>query len=374
MESQLPDKKPLGDGSPLETWIANMADVDVPEKVFHALNGRRHATLDSMDLNCLSLQVGLLSICRLDYFQSWIFSSLGKSPASFETLFSVDKKKTKKKNKGKDKDDDPTISREDFQDCLQEKGFTSSDAAFSSIFNLMDRNFDGELSLAELSRFMMDFSYEGVVSSFVALKSFVQEKFGGTDECFKSFLTAEKAATGRISKDVSYESCRKVLDEAGLREVLPDTDVIMLFLFLDEATDKPPDGYLNSNEWALLKGFEASALDGSAARLAKFLQETYGSAEEAYDQVQNACLRRTLAKSLRQTGMRCLARAFACGATGPVPVGSVPIQPTQGPNWAGRMGLGDKRKMALTNPGKLDISRKINPHSRHYVSSACSAA
>merc|ERR1712110_644056 len=113
-----------------------------------------------------------------------------------------------------------------------------------------------------------------------------------------------------MGSKVSFVAFQKVFVKAGVSALLPpNADLRMAFLFLDEATGKHADGYLDSKEWGLLKGLNSRAITGSPARLRRILEDHYGGVDVAFEQMHTSWLKRALIKGRMQTAVAVLARA-----------------------------------------------------------------
>jgi len=378
LESAFPKLMKLGRADELEEWLARH-DETVLDGIFQLAVGRRKVTMSLENFRSLSLHSGMLAVCRLEHFQSWAYSEFGTSCEGLKSIFVQEDKKDKKKKHPKEDAAEPDVLLlpDDFIKKVQDLGYACSDQVCRSVFALLDSNFSGDLSFHQLSDTLTRFSSEKVVNDFVGLKTHVIDKFGSLDSCWEAMVAEEKLQTKSLidPREVSYQVFHQVMHASGVMEAIPEIDMNLLLLIWDESTEKHPDGYLNHNEWMLLQAFEASALDGSAARLCNLLNSTYGSLEAAYASVRDTMQKRMLLQSLQQTAIRSLARSFACGATGPIPIGSVPIQPNNRKTHAWNKPLNNLSELswkggATINPGALDIDKNVNSHHRYFVSTA----
>lgn len=184
-----------------------------------------------------------------------------------------------------------------------------------SVFSLLDRNFDGELSAKDFER-LATFNADKFLLSLEQLKTFAQKSFGGIDQAYQKFLAVEHAqqkasAPGTVPRDsVSFKSFEKVCAQHQFSKALPDADLRMLFLFLDEASGKRSNGQLTKPEWSLLKSFDCNAVTGHPARLRKFITDHYGGVDEAFQAIHTSWLKRALMKGLKQLAIAGMARAL----------------------------------------------------------------
>jgi len=132
------------------------------------------------------------------------------------------------------------------------------------------------------------------------------------DKCYKKMLRAEKALKNCsfAPQTASFAAFENVFKDPAFREQVPNIDLRMIFTFLDEATGKHADGFIGIGEWLLLRGFDASALCGSPARLQKILEERHGSLAEAFHRMHANWLAGTLRRGLKQAAFEGLARSL----------------------------------------------------------------
>jgi len=270
--------------------------------VFASINPCNSPHIELSDFLCLNLHTAVVALRRLEHFQGWIFEQFGRTKQAFARVF-----------KGLAKQGKQEIDRKDFIEGAQTLGYPASQKATRTIFSLLDRNFDGEVSTREFER-LAEFQTEQFVASLEALQSMAEEKFGTAEECFQHLLKKEAAAPGSKKHGkptyVSFNTFQKVCDKAGFTKENPTADLRMVFLFLDEASGKSANGQLTESEWSLLKGFSSRAITGSPARLRRILEEHYGGAAPAFQRMHTAWMRRALPQGLRQTALMGLARAI----------------------------------------------------------------
>lgn len=184
------------------------------------------------------------------------------------------------------------------------------------IFGLLDRDFKGTVTVDEFEK-LRSFNSATLLQGLQDLKTFIDEKFGGIDECFQKLLNFEKQQKrlpGK-AKSVSFSTFEKALTQGGYKHAFADADLEMLFLFLDEASDQSTSGCLTYMEWQLLHGFEARAITGNPARLRRFLEQQFGNMEEAYQQLQTSWQARVIRERLTQAALNGLVRALRNCAT-----------------------------------------------------------
>lgn len=202
----------------LKEWV-NRTSPEERAAVFASLNVQGSGSIDAQDFLALGIHTAVLALRRVEHFQSWIFEEFGKTKEAFKQLyFAMD---TDKKN---------ALTRRLFVDGAQALGYPCGPPAVRSVFSLLDRNFDGEVSVRDFQR-LIDFNVEQFLISIEALKRFVEERFGGVDEAFKKFLAREQAqqAPGSVpAKSVSYSSFEKACTQVGFKKIAPDADLRML--------------------------------------------------------------------------------------------------------------------------------------------------
>jgi len=262
--------------------------------VFATLCPGEGEAIDLADFLSLNLHTAVLALRRLEHFQAWIFEGFGCTGDVFRKVF---KALGSLEGKG--------LSRKAFSEGAKSLGYPCNDArVMRSVFSLLDRNFDGEISAREFQK-LLDFRGEDVLRDVEALKRFVDTMLGGIDACFAKFVERERALQGLPAspKTASYEAFQKTCTQAGFSKMAPKADLKMLFLFLHEMPGRQASGYLSFSEWSLLKGFNAKTISGSPARLRRIIEEVYGSVDEAFQRMHTAWLRRALAKGLKQTAL-----------------------------------------------------------------------
>jgi len=277
----------------LKDWVGN-TDPDARAAVFATLCPGEGEAIDLADFLSLNLHTAVLALRRLEHFQHWIFEGFGRSSEVFRKVF---KALGPPEGKG--------LSRKAFAEGAKALGYPGADVrVIRSVFSLLDRNFDGEISAREFQK-LLEFRGEDVLRNLEALKRFVDTMLGGIDACFAKFVERERALQGLPAspKTASYEAFQKTCVQAGFSKVAPKADLKMLFLFLHEMPGRQATGYLSFSEWSLLKGFQSKAIAGSPARLRRIIEEVYGDVDEAFQRMHTAWLRRALAKGLKQTAL-----------------------------------------------------------------------
>eukprot|EP00403_Amphidinium_massartii_P036271 CAMPEP_0178446022 /NCGR_PEP_ID=MMETSP0689_2-20121128/40542_1 /TAXON_ID=160604 /ORGANISM="Amphidinium massartii, Strain CS-259" /LENGTH=1146 /DNA_ID=CAMNT_0020070739 /DNA_START=91 /DNA_END=3529 /DNA_ORIENTATION=- len=283
----------------MKQWVSKTT-VEDRAAVFSSMNPSNRPDIDMSDFLCLSIHTALLAVHRLQHFQSWVFEYFGTTKKAFAEVFvALDKYKAE------------VLTRKVFADGPERLGYPCDRAAALSMFSLLDKNFDGEVTLKDFQK-LADFNAETVLRNLIAFASFTKANLGGFDEFFKKLLQRERAVQGINGVDrkaVSYTTFQKVCSLVGFSKVLPDIDLRMLFLFLDEASGKHADGFLDANEWSLLKGLTSRALTGSPARLRRVLLAEYGSMDQAFEAIHTSWLQRALPRGLRRMAIAELAQA-----------------------------------------------------------------
>jgi len=286
------------DDQKLNEWMSRTT-VEDRVAVFASLNPNSSPHIDLEDFMSLNLHSAMLVVRRLEHFQSWLFEEFGRTNQVFARVFAaLDTKKTK------------ALSCERFTEGAQALGYPCKPATIRSLFDLLDRNFDGEVSLKKFQR-LKDFNTEEFLRSLEDLKSFAEKQFGGLDECFQQCILREKMIHDAevMPKRVSFVVLQKVCNSAGFSKIVPNADLKMLFLFFGQGAHRKADGYITSNEWNLLKGLSSRAITGSPARLRRILDERYGGMDQAFLQMHTSWLRRALHKGLVQEVLA----SMACG-------------------------------------------------------------
>lgn len=291
------------DGLLLRTWVVNTSAED-RSAVFATLNPNRGPGVDLSDLLCLSLHSAVLTVRRMQHFQSWIFERFGQAPEVFRQVFEA----LSAKPEG--------LSRKAFLEGVQALGFPYDAGSIRSIFSLLDRSFQGLVSLRDFQK-LREFSGEELLLSLEALKRLVDERFGGVEAGFRKFLEKERAIQGLSSlpKTASFDAFQKVcgglLTGAGVpKDAAKQSDLRLLFLFFSEAAGRQANGFLTLGEWQLLKGFNSKAFTGSPARLRRILEEQFGDMDTAFQRMHTAWLQGALSKGLRQATLAGLARCL----------------------------------------------------------------
>lgn len=278
-------------GQPLRTWLSEN-DADSRAAVFGTLCPDGDA-IELADFLSLNIHGASLALRRLEHFQAWIFEGFGRSG---EVLRKVFKAMGPAEGRG--------LSRKALFEGAQALGYPCEMRVIRSVFSLLDRNFDGEVSAREFQK-LLDFNSEDVLREVEALKRFADTMLGGVEAAFAKFLERERILQGLPAspKTTSYDAFHKVCVQAGFNKLAPKADLRMLFLFLNEVSGRQTAGFLSFSEWSLLKGFNSKAISGSPARLRRILQESYGSVDMAFQRMHTSWLRRALVKGLRQTAL-----------------------------------------------------------------------
>lgn len=296
-----PPKKDDG-GELLRDWM-HETTVEDRAAVFSSLNPHKGPAIEQTDFMSLNLYSAVLAVRRLEHFRSWILEQCGGGSEVFEQVFkSID---TEKKN---------GLNLKLFVEGCKALGYPCCEPrTMHSIFSLLDRGFGGKVSLKDFQR-LQDFKCEPLLKCMDTLKRFVEDHFGGVDECYQSMIKREQLEKGLdyAPRCVSFATISKVFGQAGLGKGSQDGDPRMLFLFLSQASQERTTGNLGVNEWSLLKGFNSRALTGCPARLRRILLERYGGMDQAFQQMHTTWLSRALVGSLLQTGLADMARAL-CG-------------------------------------------------------------
>lgn len=277
-------------GQPLKTWLSEN-DQDSRAAVFGTLCPDGDA-IELADFLSLNLHGAVLALRRLEHFQGWLFEGFGRTTEVFRKVF-----KAMGATEG-------GLSRKAFFEGAQALGYPCEMRVMRSVFSLLDRNFDGEVSAREFQK-LLEFNSEDVLREVEALKRFADSMLGGVEAAFAKFLERERVLQGLPAspKTTSYDAFHKVCVAAGFNKLAPKADVRMLFLFFNEVSGRQTAGYLSFSEWSLLKGFNSKAISGSPARLRRVLQEAYGSVDMAFQKMHTSWLRRALAKGLKQTAL-----------------------------------------------------------------------
>jgi len=198
------------------------------------------------------------------------------------------------------------LTRKTFLEGATSLGYPCELRAMRSMFSLLDRNFDGEVSSRDFQK-IREFNGDDVLKDLEALKRFVDSKLGGIDASFGKFVERERTMQGlpAVPKTASYDAFQKTCAQAGFSKMHPKADLKVLFLFLNEAAGKQSqaNGFIGMGEWSALKGFNSKAITGSPARLRRILQENYGSVDSAFQKMHTSWFKRALAKGLKQTAL-----------------------------------------------------------------------
>jgi len=313
VEDPPPDQPPQKSdgGELLREWM----QVTTPEDraaVYTSLNPHKGPAIEQTDFMSLNLYSAVLAVRRLEHFRSWILEEFGGSNEAFEQVFkSID---LEKKN---------GVNMKTFVEGVKALGYPCCEPrTMHSVFSLLDRGFGGKVSLRDFQR-LNDFKAEILLKSLDGLKRWVEDHFGGVDECYQKLVQREQQAQGLdyVPKCVSFGTIQKLVNQAGVGKGSQDGDPRMLFLFLSQASQERTTGNLGANEWSLLKGFNSRALTGCPARLRRILLERYGGMDQAFQQMHNTWLSQALIQGLLQTALAGLARAL-CGQTVPEGTGS----------------------------------------------------
>jgi len=294
-----PQGKSGGDYQKLAQWMEKTTP-ELRETVFASVNPNGSAAIEAVDFLSLHLHTAVLAARRLEHFQTWIYENFGRTTEVFRRIFLT-----------LDEEQSGVLTRKVFVDGAKSLGYPCDTTTTRSMFSLLDRNFDGKVSLQDFQK-LLEFDGENILKDLDALKQMSDEKFGGADACFKRFLEREKKSNNSSSmpKAASFEAVQKICTQAQFGKLAPNADLTLVFLFLSEASGKQANGYLTQTEWALLKGFGSRALTGSPARLRKILEEHYGGMEQAFQRMHSSWLKRALVKGLKQTALAGLAHAL----------------------------------------------------------------
>eukprot|EP00438_Fugacium_kawagutii_P033094 Skav229607 [mRNA] locus=scaffold510:240159:244843:+ [translate_table: standard] len=278
-------------GQALRTWLSQN-DQDSRTAVFGSLCPDGDA-IELCDFLSLNLHGAVLALRRLEHFQAWIFEGFGRTGEVFRKVF---KAMGAVEGKG--------LSRKALFEGAQALGYPCEMRVMRSVFSLLDRNFDGEVSAREFQK-LLDFNSEDVLREVEAMKRFADTMLGGIEAAFAKFLERERLLQKLPAspKTTSYDAFHKVCVQAGFNKLAPKADVKMLFLFFNEVSGRQTAGMLSFSEWSLLKGFNSKAISGSPARLRRVLQEAYGSVDMAFQKMHTSWLRRALVKGLKQTAL-----------------------------------------------------------------------
>eukprot|EP00927_Polykrikos_kofoidii_P053917 TRINITY_DN48437_c0_g1_i1.p1 TRINITY_DN48437_c0_g1~~TRINITY_DN48437_c0_g1_i1.p1 ORF type:complete len:1389 (-),score=208.90 TRINITY_DN48437_c0_g1_i1:139-4305(-) len=285
--------KNLGENAALTRWYKKTSLED-RENVFASLNPANGTEAGLSDFMCLHLHTAMVTLRRVQHFQAWIHGSFGDTEQVYAEVY----KEIRKLGKGKR----TTLSRKALAAGSQELGYLCSPETTGSIFSLLDRDADGEVSQNDFAQ-LRNFDMNDFLKSLATLKTIVDSAFQGVDECFNMLLSREKKLSGAPSPNsVSFQALKLVIKDQ-LERADPKSNLKLLYLFLIETSGRQTPGTLSKGEWSLLKGFDARAISGSPARLKKVLSERYGSIDIAFQQMHSAWLKRALAKSLTQTAL-----------------------------------------------------------------------
>lgn len=294
----LPLKKAVSDNEMLKVWVAKTSKED-RGRVFASLNPGNYPAIEWEDFVALNLHSAVLAVRRLAHFQRWVFDEYGRSKDMITRVFRL-----------LDPDSSNALRCRNFCERVYSLGYPCEPATIRSIFIMLDRSFNGELSAKNFQK-LRDFDAEQLLKSMVALKRIAEREFGGVDECYNKMQDREKiltASTSSAPRVISFDAFEKVCKSSLLKE-LPKADLRMLFLFLEEASQhKSADGYINRLEWSILKGLGSRTIVGSPARLRRILETRYGSMEQAFLHMHASWLQRSLQKGLMQLALAGIAR------------------------------------------------------------------
>jgi hypothetical protein len=285
----------------------------------------------------------VLAVRRLDHFKSWILEGFGRSESAFKHVFAA-----LGAEHGK------PLTRKTLVEGAPALGYPCGPDALSSIFSLLDRNFDGEVSAQDFER-LRNFSGEELLTGLEALKRLADEKLGGIDASYKQFQAREQQVQGcqHMPKSASFEAVEKVCQKEGFSQLAPGADLKMLFLFLSVTSDAKGNGYIEEGDWGLLKGLNARAVSGSPARLRRILKERLGGVDQAFEKMHTSWIQRALIKGMKQTAFGLLAHAL-CVVDG--------FQPLQGDGAASTAEAArGGRKLPPARPSSLGVRRPLAP-------------
>lgn len=290
---------------PLQDWVRKTTPED-RATVFASLNpnGNQDITLD--DFMSIHVHSAILAVRRLEHFQSWLREEFGNTQEVFREVF-----------RSLDHAQAGVLTRTAFVNGARVLGYPCEDKATGCMFSLLDRNFDGEITLRDFQK-LRAFAGQEVLKELVALKNVVDEKLGGVDACFKKLQERERSVHHQSSmpKRISFDSFQKTMNHAGFSKSFPDADLKVLFLFITAASGKHANGFLTQGEWVLLQGLSSSAITGCPARLRKILEEEYGGMEQAFQRMHTSWMKRTLVKGLKQIALAAMVRALCAHSEG----------------------------------------------------------
>ena len=162
-------------GEPLRTWLSEN-DQDSRTAVFGTLCPDGDV-IELADFLSLNLHGAVLALRHLEHFQGWIFEGFGRTGEVFRKVF--------KAMGGSEKG----LSRKALFEGAQALGYPCEMRVIRSVFSLLDRNFDGEVSAREFQK-LLDFNSEDVLREVEALKRFADTMLGGAcNENGSSFIS-----------------------------------------------------------------------------------------------------------------------------------------------------------------------------------------
>merc|ERR1712194_540546 len=96
---------------------------------------------DRADFISLSLHTAVLALRRLEHFRSWLFEKFGHTQEVFAQVF-----------KALDAERAKALTRKAFAIGVEGLGYPCGQVETSSIFSLLDRNFDGNVGVREFQK------------------------------------------------------------------------------------------------------------------------------------------------------------------------------------------------------------------------------
>eukprot|EP00929_Paragymnodinium_shiwhaense_P022885 TRINITY_DN14482_c0_g1_i5.p1 TRINITY_DN14482_c0_g1~~TRINITY_DN14482_c0_g1_i5.p1 ORF type:complete len:1403 (-),score=313.70 TRINITY_DN14482_c0_g1_i5:61-4269(-) len=315
-------------GSELASWLSSIPE-DTLESLLRQIcrqsggSGGNLAGLSREGLQGLRLHEGVAAVFQLEHFRRWLVEAFGDSKEGFDLAFSL-----------LDTAGHGSMTETEFCKALLQLGYPCTDSDVRMLFAMLDVKFKGSISAESLQVAARTFKSTTFFEQLDALKAFVTTKGGGARECWKSLVQQEAVrrsrqadspskvdASGMDISHVAFETLQGVLPAKLAREVLLDTPLRHICIFLALSTRQPQAaaGRLSASAITLAAAFDRRSLEGTPAALFRFLASEYGSVEQAFETLLEMCSARALGARLERQAFAGLLRAFRLsGAMGPI--------------------------------------------------------
>jgi len=280
------DKKNKQKTDRLKAWIKKAG----PEGLLAAFNGvnpTKAQTINMDDFNTLSLHTAMMTTGSLQTFHDWVVQTYGPSKDSFAEAFGSFNLKGFS-----------ALDEKQFVEAAKRVKCPCDSKALRLVFKLLDCNLSGSLTKQEFHN-LYGYSTIRLLQNLQELKRFAEKKWGDIDQCFGVLLAKEKSQQvddPEAEDAISFNVFEKVCTQGGM--ALTPVELRRVLLFLDEATGSHANGFISMDEWGLLRAFDATAITGSPAKLRRFLEDNFGSPQEAYEDIHEAWMAGLLRKNL----------------------------------------------------------------------------